>query len=96
MHTAMSVFVLLNPDARCWLRHLLSAVRRDAGLVWMHIVAGSEGESEREQASRNGGGMVGGREGGREVSPPPPPVCNSYALVQATAGVGTVLIWGLI
>ena len=24
---------------------------------------------------------------------PPPPPCNSYALVQATAGGGTVLIW---
>ena len=27
---------------------------------------------------------------------PPPPLCNSYALVQATVGVGTVLIWYLI
>ena len=27
---------------------------------------------------------------------PPPPRCNSYALVQATAGNGTVLIWYLI
>ena len=27
---------------------------------------------------------------------PPPPPCISYALVQATAGVGTVLIWYLI
>ena len=27
---------------------------------------------------------------------PPPPLCNSYALVQATAGVGTVFIWYLI
>ena len=26
----------------------------------------------------------------------PPPPCNSYALVQATVGVGTVLIWYLI
>ena len=26
----------------------------------------------------------------------PPPVCNSHALVQATAGVGTVLLWYLI
>ena len=26
----------------------------------------------------------------------PPPPCISYALVQATAGVGTVLIWYLI
>ena len=25
-----------------------------------------------------------------------PPPCNGYALVQATAGVGTVLIWYLI
>ena len=28
-------------------------------------------------------------------STPPPLPCNSYALVQATAGVGTVLIWDL-
>ena len=28
------------------------------------------------------------------ISTPPP--CNSYALVQATVGVGTVLIWYLI
>ena len=27
---------------------------------------------------------------------PPPPPCISYALVQATVGVGTVLIWYLI
>ena len=27
---------------------------------------------------------------------PPPPPCASYALVQATVGVGTVLIWDLI
>ena len=27
---------------------------------------------------------------------PPPPPCLSYALVQATVGVGTVLIWYLI
>ena len=27
---------------------------------------------------------------------PPPPPCNSYALVIATVGVGTVLIWYLI
>ena len=27
---------------------------------------------------------------------PPPPPCISYALVQATVGVGTVLIWDLI
>ena len=27
---------------------------------------------------------------------PPPPLCNSYALVIATVGVGTVLIWYLI
>ena len=27
---------------------------------------------------------------------PPPPLCISYALVQATVGVGTVLIWDLI
>ena len=27
--------------------------------------------------------------------PPPPPPCVSYALVQATVGVGTVLIWDL-
>jgi len=26
----------------------------------------------------------------------PPPLCNSHALVQATVGVGTVLIWYLI
>ena len=26
---------------------------------------------------------------------PPPPACISYALVQATVGVGTVLIWDL-
>ena len=26
----------------------------------------------------------------------PPPPCFSYALVQATVGVGTVLIWYLI
>ena len=26
----------------------------------------------------------------------PPPPCNSHALVQGTAGVGTVLIWDLI
>ena len=26
----------------------------------------------------------------------PPPLCISYALVQATVGVGTVLIWDLI
>ena len=26
----------------------------------------------------------------------PPPPCKSYALVQATAGVGTVFIWDLI
>ena len=26
----------------------------------------------------------------------PPPPCNSYALVIATVGVGTVLIWYLI
>ena len=26
----------------------------------------------------------------------PPPLCISYALVQATGGVGTVLIWYLI
>ena len=26
----------------------------------------------------------------------PPPPCNSHALVQATVGVGTVLIWYLI
>ena len=26
----------------------------------------------------------------------PPPPCLSYALVQATVGVGTVLIWYLI
>ena len=30
------------------------------------------------------------------IVPPPPPPCISYALVQATAGVGTVLIWYLI
>ena len=33
------------------------------------------------------------------IPPPPfvpPPPCNSYALVQATVGVGTVLIWYLI
>ena len=30
------------------------------------------------------------------VSYPPPPLCNSYALVIATVGVGTVLIWYLI
>ena len=28
--------------------------------------------------------------------PCPPPPCNSYALVIATVGVGTVLIWYLI
>ena len=28
--------------------------------------------------------------------PPPPLLCNSYAIVQATAGVGTVLIWYVI
>ena len=27
---------------------------------------------------------------------PPPPACISYALVQATVGVGTVLIWDLL
>ena len=27
---------------------------------------------------------------------PPPPLCNSYALVIATVSVGTVLIWYLI
>ena len=27
---------------------------------------------------------------------PPPPPCVSYALVQATLGVGTVLMWDLI
>ena len=26
---------------------------------------------------------------------PPPPLCKSHALVQATAGVGTILIWCL-
>ena len=26
----------------------------------------------------------------------PPPLCNSHSLVQATGGVGTVLIWYLI
>ena len=31
----------------------------------------------------------------RACTPPPPP-CISYALVQATVGVGTVLIWDLI
>ena len=30
----------------------------------------------------------------RDATPPPP--CLSYALVQATVGVGTVLIWYLI
>ena len=29
-------------------------------------------------------------------STPPPPLCNSYTLVQATVSVGTVLIWYLI
>ena len=28
--------------------------------------------------------------------PPPPPPGQSYAFVQATAGVGTVLIWDVI
>ena len=27
---------------------------------------------------------------------PPPPLCSGHALVQATVGVGTVLIWDLI
>ena len=27
---------------------------------------------------------------------PPPPPCISYALVQATVGIGAVLIWYLI
>ena len=31
-----------------------------------------------------------------EPCPTPPPPCISYALVQATVGVGTVLIWDLI
>ena len=30
------------------------------------------------------------------VQVPPPPLCNGYALVIATVGVGTVLIWYLI
>ena len=29
-------------------------------------------------------------------TPHPSPSCDSYALVQATAGVGTVLFWDLI
>ena len=29
-------------------------------------------------------------------APPPPPPCVSYALVQATSGMGTVLVWYLI
>ena len=33
---------------------------------------------------------------GVHVPPPPPHVCKSYALVQATVGIGTVLIWDLI
>ena len=37
---------------------------------------------------------VRGRVGVIHVYPPPP--CISYALVQATVGVGTVLIWDLI
>ena len=36
--------------------------------------------------------LLGG--GGAAQLPPPP--CLSYALVQATVGVGTVLIWYLI
>ena len=32
----------------------------------------------------------------RDIMVPPPPPCISYALVQATVGVGTVLIWDLI
>ena len=28
-----------------------------------------------------------------ETAPTPPPPCNSHALVQATIGVGTALIW---
>ena len=39
------------------------------------------------------GGSLGHGPGGRDVPPPP---CISYALVQATVGVGTVLIWDLI
>ena len=31
-----------------------------------------------------------------DIVVPPPPPCISYALVQATVGVGTVLIWDLI
>ena len=30
------------------------------------------------------------------IIPPPPSLCIGYGLVQATAGVGTVLIWDLI
>ena len=46
--------------------------------------------------------FLGHRHNGYTLSPsiasmnPPPPACKSYALVQATAGVGTVLIWNLI
>ena len=39
---------------------------------------------------------MGPREFLEAYTQPPPPPCISYALVQATVGVGTVLIWCLI
>ena len=60
---------------------------------------------------QNGGWGVGGRGGGglqaffdkarrhhkaQRHLQYPQPLCNSYALVQATVGIGTVLIWYLI
>ena len=33
---------------------------------------------------------------GKGAGQPPPPPHHSYAIVQATVGIGTVLIWNLI
>ena len=47
------------------------------------------------QGTRGIKGLVLVQTSANKVSPPPPP-CKSYALVQATAVIGTVLIWYLI
>ena len=58
-----------------------------------------------EHIRENGTGGNGGKHRGEwgnewcttaEGRSTPPPPCISYALVQATVGVGTVLIWDLI
>ena len=82
----------INPLLGLWtvLRGLRTSMQR-------HSVGGLAGWACRWSGPLSTGmlwaALLGG---GFALLVPPPPPCLSYALVQATAGVGTVLIWYLI